>query len=77
VLDWRARDGDGSTLSYAVLVSPDGQEWWPAAYGVPESEYVLDTRYLPPGEYRVQVLAMNSIRVGRSNLATLRVGGKT
>jgi hypothetical protein len=72
MLRWRARDREGSALTYAVLVSPDGEQWWPAAYGVEKAELALETRGLPCGEYRVQVLAMNSIRVGRSNLATLR-----
>jgi hypothetical protein len=68
-LRWRAHDREGSALTYAVLVSPGGDQWWPAAFGLVESEYVLDARSLPPGEYRVQVLALNSIRVGRSNHA--------
>ena len=72
-LRWRARDREGSALTYAILISPDGDQWWPAAYGVAEPEYVLETRSLPPGEYRVQILALNSIRVGRSNHATLRI----
>jgi hypothetical protein len=76
VLRWRARDREGSALTYAVLVSPDGDQWWPAAYGVVESEHVLDTSAMQPGEYRVQIVALNSIRVGRSNPATLRVDGK-
>jgi hypothetical protein len=56
-----------------VLISPDGNDWWPAAYGLTAHEFVLDTSALPPGEYRIEVLALNSIRTGRSNQITFRV----
>jgi hypothetical protein len=76
VFHWRARDREGSALTYAILVSPDGELWWPAAYGVSETEYAIDTGSLKPGEYRVQILALNAIRVGRSNEVTVRLDGK-
>jgi hypothetical protein len=72
-LRWCASDREESALTYAVLVSQDGEQWWPAAYGVVEPEHRLMT--LRPGEYRVQVLALNSIRVGRSNQGRFRVKG--
>jgi hypothetical protein len=73
VLDWKAHDKERSRLSYDVLVSTDGEQWGPIAYGLTESKFVVDTTALASGEYRVEVLALNSIRVGRSNQVTFRV----
>jgi hypothetical protein len=70
---WTASDREGSQLSYAVLISRDGMDWWPAAYGLTTPEFLLDTSELAPGEYRMEVLALNSIRMGRSNPITFRV----
>jgi hypothetical protein len=72
-LRWRAADREHSALHYVVLISPDGTQWWPAAHGLTHSEYVLDTASLPKGDYQVEVLALNSIRVGKSNHVTFRV----
>jgi len=74
-LSWRAHDREGSELTYAVMISPDGTEWWPAAYSITEPEYVLNTLSLPRGEYEVEVLALNSIQVGRSNRVTVQASG--
>jgi hypothetical protein len=74
VLDWTARDREGSALSYTVMISPDGAQWWPVAYGLSASEYALDTTPLAAGDYKAEVWALNSIRVGRSNQITFRVG---
>jgi hypothetical protein len=73
-LRWRAHDREGSKLSYAVMVSPDGSEWWPAAYAITDPEFVLNIASLPRGDYQVEVLALNSIQVGRSNRVTVRAG---
>lgn len=73
VLRWRAHDRERSKLTYAVLISPDGTDWWPAAYGLTKPEYTLNTASLARGEYMVEVLALNSIRMGRSNRVTFRV----
>jgi hypothetical protein len=43
---------------------------------VSETEYAVDTGSLKPDEYRVQILALNAIRVGRSNVVTVRLDGK-
>lgn len=72
-LRWRAYDRERSRLTYAVLISPDGSEWWPAAYGLTKPEFELNSASLSRGEYQVEVLALNSIRMGRSNRATFRV----
>ncbi|HSE25618.1 MAG TPA: hypothetical protein VLB68_28395, partial [Pyrinomonadaceae bacterium] len=72
-LRWTARDKEQSKLSYAVMISPDGEEWWPAAHNVAKAEFMLDTKPLKPGEYQAEILALNSIRVGRSNRAVFRV----
>ena len=72
-LRWKARDKDVSRLSFAVMISPDGEQWFPAAYGLYQDEFLLDTNSLKRGEYQVEVLALNSIRVGRSNRAVFRV----
>lgn len=74
-LSWRAHDREGSELTYAVMISPDGTEWWPAAYSITEPEFVLNTGSLPRGEYEVEVLALNSIQVGRSNRVTVQTSG--
>ena len=73
VLRWHAEDREKSALSYAVMISPDGTAWWPLAHGLTQTECVLDTASLPKGEYQVEVMALNSIRVGKSNHVTLRV----
>lgn len=73
VLRWKARDNERSTLNYTVMISPDGEQWWPTAYGLTQAELVLDPKLLGRGEYQVEVLALNSIRVGRSNRVTFRV----
>lgn len=73
VFRWRAFDREGSALNYVVMISPDGKQWWPAAYGLTHPEFALDTASLQRGDYRVEVLALNSIRVGKSNHATFRV----
>lgn len=73
VLRWRAHDRERSKLTYAVLVSPDGTDWWPAAYGLRKPEYTLNTVSLARGKYMVEVLALNSIRMGRSNRVTFPV----
>ena len=70
---WRARDREGSQLQYVVMVSPDGRQWWPAAYALTEAEYVLDTGPLAPGEYVLEVSALNSIRIGKSNQVRFHV----
>ncbi len=72
-LTWRAHDGEGSTLDYVILISPDGNQWWPVGFASAQPQFVLDTGELAPGEYRVEVLALNAIRVGRSNHVTLNV----
>ena len=66
-LRWRARDKEGSSLRYVVTISPDGEQWWPVSPEISASDFVLDTSKLPPGDYQVEVLALNSIRMGRSN----------
>ena len=73
VLDWKAHDKERSRLSYDVVVSVNGGDWGPIAYGLTQSKFVVDTATLAPGEYRVEVLALNSIRVGRSNQVTFQV----
>jgi hypothetical protein len=73
VLHWKAQDREGAPLNYVVMISPDGKEWWPVAYGLTDTETVLDTTSLPQGEYRVEVWALNSIRLGKSNQTTFQV----
>jgi hypothetical protein len=73
VLCWKARDKERSLLHYAVIISPDGEQWWPVGYWLVKAEFVLDTKALGSGEYQVEVLALNSIQVGRSNRMTFRV----
>ena len=72
-LRWTARDDEGSELTYAVMISQNGERWWPAAYGLTENRFDLDTAPLASGEYVIKVLALNSIRVGESNQVTFRV----
>jgi hypothetical protein len=72
-LRWRARDDEGSELTYAVMISQNGESWWPAAYGLAEDRFNLDTGPLVSGEYVVKVLALNSIRVGVSNQVAFQV----
>ena len=72
-LRWSARDEEESELNYAVMISRDGDAWWPAAYGLTEDRFDVDTTALGSGEYLVKVLALNQIRVGTSNHATFRV----
>ena len=43
--------------------------------GLAEPEFDLDTGSLPRGEYEVEVLALNSIHVGRSNRVTVQTSG--
>ena len=50
-----------------------GERWWPAAYGLTENRFDVDTAPLASGEYVIKVLALNSIRVGESNQVTFRV----
>jgi hypothetical protein len=76
-LRWRAQDREGTALTYMVLISNDGESWWPAAHGLSTPEHEVDTRSLESGEYQVEVLALNSIRAGRSNRVTFRVGELT
>lgn len=73
LLRWNARDDEGSALTYVVLVSPNGTDWWPCAHGLTQPGFDLSTAPLSPGEYRVQVLALNSIRVGRSDVLTFSI----
>jgi hypothetical protein len=73
LLRWNARDDEGSALAYVVLVSPNGTDWWPCAHGLTQPGLDLSTAPLTPGEYRVQVLALNSIRVGRSDVLTISI----
>jgi hypothetical protein len=40
---------------------------------VTETELVLSTAGLAPGEYSAEVMALNSIRVGKSNPVRFRV----
>ena len=73
ILRWRARDRDESDLKYVVTIGPGESQRWPVAYDLHEDEFVLDTTGLAPGEYRAEVMALNSIRVGRSNNVAFRV----
>ena len=75
-LRWTARDDEDSKLTSVVMISPDGEQWWPLAHNLDHSEFVIDTESLESREYEVQVLALNSIRVGRSNCVTLRISRK-
>lgn len=75
-LRWTARDDEDSKLTYVVLISPDGEQWWPVAHNLDEPELVIDTKSLESRKYEVQVLALNSIRVGKSNRVTLRISRK-
>ena len=75
-LCWTARDNEGSKLTFMVMISPDGEDWLPAAHNLDQSEFVLNTESLDAGEYQVEVLGVNSIRVGHSNRVTFRVTGK-
>jgi hypothetical protein len=73
VLRWRARDRDETDLKYVVTIGPDERQRWPVAYDLQRAELVFDTTGLAPGEYRAEVMALNSIRVGRSNQVAFRV----
>ena len=46
---------------------------WPVADGLTNTELVLSTAGLAPGEDSAEVMALNSIRVGNSNPVTFRV----
>jgi hypothetical protein len=73
VFRWSARDLDDSDLTYVVTVGPDESQRWPVAYDLQKTEFVFDKAGLAPGEYWAEVMALNSIRVGRSNQVTFRV----
>jgi hypothetical protein len=70
---WRAHDEEGSDLNYAVMISPEGERWWPVGHGLTEGGFEFATGKLGPGEYRAKVLALNQIRIGQSNVVTFRV----
>ena len=72
-LYWRAQDREQSPLSYTVTIGLNETDRWPVADGLTETELVLSTAGLAPGEYSAEVMALNSIRVGKSNPVTFRV----
>ena len=72
VLRWSARDDDDSDLTYVVTIGPDESQRWPVAYDLQKTELVFDTAGLAPGDYLAEVMALNSIRVGRSYQVAFR-----
>ena len=72
-LRWTARDDEGSELTYAVMISQNGERWRPATYGLTESRFDLYTAPFASGEYMIKVLALNWIRVGESNQMIFQV----
>jgi hypothetical protein len=48
---WTAQDGDGDSLRYMVLYSPDNrQSWISVAMDLEATEYALDTTLVPGGD---------------------------
>jgi hypothetical protein len=72
-LRWTAKDRENSDLSFTVLLSQNGERWWPVAYGLKENHLAIDTGTLPSGEFLAKVLALNPIRVGTSEMVGFRV----
>lgn len=75
-LRWRGNDAEGSELAYTVVICPDGERWWPVLNGTLTTELDLRLDSLPNGQYRAKVLAMNSVRVGASNVVSISVRGR-
>lgn len=60
---WRASDADGGAMRYFVAISPDGGEnWWPAASDLVDTEYRLETDPYPAGgQYLLRVIATDGV----------------
>ena len=75
---WTADDGDGDTLTYVVLYSPDdGQSWLPIATDLTETSFSFDTTFVGGGSIsRIRVLASDGINTGLADSAAFSVGRK-
>jgi hypothetical protein len=62
----QAADLDRDPLTYTVLISPDGQSWWPWAYRREASAFDLSTSAFSPGSYLVKAVVSDGVHVGVS-----------
>jgi hypothetical protein len=74
-LAWVAEDADNDVLRYSLLLSPNGERWWPVSLGLSESSFSLATEALEPGDYSIKVLAHDGVHVGESQPMPLRISG--
>lgn len=77
-IQWTGSDGDGDTLSYAVLYSPDnGASWETLAVNLAATSYTWNLAGLPPGsQYLVKVMATDGFNTGQGvSQATFTIRG--
>ncbi|MCD6481127.1 MAG: hypothetical protein J7L31_02500 [Thermoplasmata archaeon] len=66
-ITWEAYDADADELTFAISYSNDsGETWLPIDIDVTGNNYILDTRWLPPGDKcLIKVIATDGVNTGQ------------
>lgn len=79
MIQWKAEDKDGDSLSFSILYSPDkGKSWFPVAWNVQGESYKVDTSILPGGDAAmVRVIVTDGFNTAQDDSdGTFKVAGK-
>lgn len=63
-IKWNAFDADGDKMWFNLLISEDGEEWFPLAIEIQNTSFTADFSSLQEGNYKIKVIATDGINTG-------------
>lgn len=70
---WEVKSSIGKKTQSVVLVSPDGNTWWPASGIIKNKSLKIDTSKLKPGSYFYKIAVLDGIDVLKSEIFQFNV----